>query len=294
MRKSKVSILLCSNLNRPRTVLFQSLKSISDQKLGDFNFELLLCIDGEPKSFESYEVLAYLENLNLSKKVFFSGGKWGLAKCLNYLIRNSDTELYIRHDDDDIMLRDRLFLTTQYFRQTKGPVLFGTNYYTMYDKGLSSTSSRIYSLNLTNAPSTNQLKSLPPISPPFAHPTISFSAVNLKNELSFYDERFIYAQDFKFYLDNLHLLQFISAPFESIIYRVQQTSIEKRRLQLHLHDLALYEFYMRYFSTSFADAQAFRCNYVSSEFCSMNTISQERAADFARGVLQSGVFFNNF
>jgi hypothetical protein len=109
-----------------------------------------------------------------------------------------------------------------------------------------------------------------------------------------YDERYTYAQDFKFYLDHINLLDFTSAPFESIIYRIPESDLEKRRLQLHFHDLALFEFFETYFETKLENARAFRTKYITPEFCEIGVLEHESADQFARAVVKTNIRFRKF
>lgn len=268
--------------------------SISDQIKGEYDLELLLCIDGYSSSEEAGQLHPYLQHQRLNTKLIFTEGQWGLAKCLNELIKYSDTDAFVRHDDDDIMLRDRILNTSKIFRENQGPILFGSNYYTLRMVELSKSKSNRHKITLVNAPTRQNLNELFTVSPPFAHPSIAFSATNKGGFVPLYDERYTYAQDFKFYLDHLNSFEFTSAPFESIIYRVPDLDPIKRRHQLDFHDLALFEFFNKYFETKLENAKEFRCKYISSEFCDAQAINHASADQFARSVINANIKYRKF
>ena len=177
-----------------------------------------------------------------------------LNKGIVYLRDKCD--YIVRHDADDYMLPSRLSDTFQALMCSHvQPLIHSGNAYI-------ADSSRPY---FPYGVSINdyEIKSRLLLSSPFIHPAITF-----KSSIEFlYDTRFVYAQDLKFFIDNLFSghYSFSSTPY--IQYTPSVSSFYKRAMQLSLHDVAISSLHKKLIpGFPISSSHQLRCHFVTDEF----------------------------
>ena len=181
MNNKNLSVIMSVHNNE--TSIEKSINSVLDQTYKDF--ELLVLDDFSTDS--TPEILNTFKH-DSRVKIYSNDKNIGLTKSLNFLIEQSSCKYIFRQDSDDFSLPTR---------------------FTKQLNILENTSFRACS---TRAINIQTLKKIPGISSwfpkkitmkyknPYIHGTLSIER-KLLNAIGNYDESYLYAQDFKLYLD---------------------------------------------------------------------------------------------
>jgi len=181
--KNKISVLL-STYNDEATIQ-ESIQSILNQTYD--NFELLIKIDGS--SDNTYKIINEFKDKRIT--VFNSEKNIGLTKSLNFLAEQSTGEYLARQDADDISLVSRFDYQLNEFENDK-KLDFVTS------RAIIKSSNRLipkYRHLLPHRFSINFFN-------PFIHGTLVVKKLSFE-KLGGYDERYKFAQDYKFFKDAL-------------------------------------------------------------------------------------------
>ena len=183
MDKPLISVLM--SLHKINQFFNESLDSILNQSYS--NIELLIMKDGL-KDKSAIQTLDNISNKDLRVKVFENKKNLGLTKSLNILLENSNSTIIARHDLDDISDHFRLEKQIKYLKKNNLDACF--TYASSLQNG------KILHKRTQFIPLTILLK----IKNPFVHGTMLIEADALRS-VGGYNENFIYAQDYKLYLD---------------------------------------------------------------------------------------------
>ena len=138
----------------------------------------------------------------------------GLTKSLNVGLKIAKGKYIARIDSDDIALPERLQTQYDFLEKNKDLFLVGSGSYTIDTNGNIRTRIKV----LTD---TEDIKNKLAIQNCISHPTIMF-----RNEGFVYREKFVYSQDYDFYLTLLSNNKKISNIFEPLIkYRINPNAI---------------------------------------------------------------------
>jgi len=207
----KISVIM--SVYNGENYLKESIESILSQ---DFkNFEFLIVDDGS--NDKSYTILKGYAKNNKRIKIFKNNDNLGLTKSLNLLLNHAKAPYIARMDSDDISLPTRLSKQYKFLSQNKDIFLVGTRAFNINSKG------KIISHPILPTNSIEISDTLPKINC-IHHPTIMF-----RNEGYSYREKFIYAQDYDFYLNLLSAEKnFYNLKEPLLKYRITEDSVSHR------------------------------------------------------------------
>lgn len=247
--------------NSESTIL-ECLLSISTQKFQDFSV-LILVNNSDDSSFgicskfcqtdARFQVLNLFDNYSSLPDVLNFG--------INYL--RSECHYIVRHDADDYMLPLRLSDTYQAIIASSVPPLIHCGNAFLND------TSNLYFTGIASR-SDYEIKSTLLLSSPFIHPAISFKS----SIQSLYDTRFVYAQDLKFFIDNMFSGTYSFSSTAYIRYATTPPSIIKRSMQLSLHDFAIHSLHKKLIPDfKLSLSHQLRCRFVTNEFALFTPLS---------------------
>ena len=196
----------------------KSIQSILGQTYD--NFEFIIVDDGSTD--KSYEMLNSINDKRL--KIYRLKKKIGRTKALNFGLKKCNTNIISIQDSDDISNNDRLEKTMKIFSQNQNVGLVFTNYDFINSKGeiIEDRKSLIrpeyFRSDLTYM---NVI----------AHSSVTFKRNFLSNEKIFYDESFIYAQDYHL------ILRFLK---DSKLYLINEKLLRIRDHKKNMSNLKIY------------------------------------------------------
>ena len=193
--------------------LEEAMDSLLGQKFR--NFEILVIDDGSEDS--SWKILERYSQLDKRVKLFRNNENIGLTKSLNFLLGKAKGEFIARMDADDISIQDRFLEEYKYLKKNKDIFLIGTGAYNINEKGL------IFS---QFEPLTTYEKIAKTLSWEncIYHPSIMF-----RNEGYKYREKFVFSQDYDFYLVMLSIGKKMSnLEIPLLKYRINSSSISNK------------------------------------------------------------------
>lgn len=165
-----------------------AIKSILQQTYG--NFELLIIDDGSKD--DTFNILQKYSKKDSRVKIYKNDSNLGLTKSLNQLISLSNGEYIARQDADDYSTPERLQIQLEYINRT----------------GVDAVTSRARVIsNQKKIPGLTffiPLKISTKFKNPFIHGTLLIKK-KVMNEIGNYNENFLYAQDYKLFIDLLNL-----------------------------------------------------------------------------------------
>lgn len=186
-----------------------------------------------------------------------------LPGSLNCMIRHAASSFIVRHDDDDLMHPLRLRHLVDNLDVVKQSVVVGQSYKII--DFVRSYCSAVVHPSISDY--DNRVKLL--TGPCFAHPAIT---INLNKLNSQYDEEFIYAQDYKLYVDNFEAGYFRGIKGMATYYTAPQkyssSYFNKRVRQLQLHDMCMLKLWSSLLSVESIPSNIismFRRKFISSE-----------------------------
>lgn len=153
--KKKVSIIM--GIYNCEKTLKKSIDSILNQTYE--NWELIMCDDGSTDN--TYEIANEYAKKDERIKLIKNSKNMGLAKSLNNCLKISSGEYIMRHDGDDIMIKDRIEKQVNYM-ETNNCDACGSGAYIFDDNG-------IWGIR---QPSKIPTKSCMILGSPFIHPTV--------------------------------------------------------------------------------------------------------------------------
>jgi len=181
MTDRKISVIM-SVYNAEKSIE-KSINSILEQTFKDFELLVLddLSNDSTPEILKKFKHDSRV-------KIYSNDKNIGLTKSLNFLIKQSSCKYIFRQDSDDFSL------PTRFIKQLKI---------------LEKTPFKVCSTRAINIQSQKKIPGISSWFPhkltmkyknPFIHGTLSIER-KLLNDIGNYDENYLYAQDFKLYLD---------------------------------------------------------------------------------------------
>lgn len=177
-----ISVVM-SVFNSEKTIN-QSVESILSQTYTNFKF---LIVD-DCSTDKTFEILKFFEKKDKRITVFKNSNNIGLTKSLNFLLSKVNSQLIARQDGDDISLNNRL--STQ-FKFLNSNMLDACT-----TRAIIKDSNKI----VPNISFYISPKLLINIKNPFIHGTLLIKTKVIK-EIGGYNEKFIYAQDYKLMKD---------------------------------------------------------------------------------------------
>jgi len=207
----KISVLI--TVFNHENYLKSSIESILSQDYK--NFEIVVVDDGSTDS--SKKIINKFKDKRI-KKIFFKKNK-GRTKCLNYGLKKCNGQYIAIQDADDISKKTRLKKQYAFFENNSNCALLGSSY-CLIDKKNKIIETRIMknSFNLKNKLFFNNL---------IAHSTVMFRK-SIISKVGNYPEKYIYAQDYAFYLKVLTKYKIFLLTDNLLNLRVNHDSMTSR------------------------------------------------------------------
>lgn len=225
-------------------------KSINSILAQDFkNFEFLILDDGSNDS--SFSILKKYAKEDKRIKIYRNKRNIGLTKSLNILLRKARGLFIARMDSDDISLPRRLAEEYKFLTENKEIFLTGTRINHINSIG-----------NITSSPilpvSSSEISEILPVINCIYHPTIMF-----RNEGYKYREKFIYAQDYDFYLNLLSFgKKFYNLEEILLLYRITKSSLSNRKgVKQKIFAEKAKEFYFERMNHEVDSYNSFTCDF---------------------------------
>ncbi|TGC10610.1 glycosyltransferase family 2 protein [Methanolobus halotolerans] len=223
----EISVIMASY--NSEKYLSESIQSILDQTFEEFEFLII----NDCSTDNSLHIID--EHAKQDDRIFLIDNKanLGLTKSLNLGLKEAKGKYIARIDSDDIALPERLRIQYDFLEQNRDVFLVGSGAYTIDENG---------SIRTKIKPSTEvkDIKKKLSVQNCLSHPTIMF-----RNEGFMYREKFVYAQDYDFYLILLSNNKKIANIFEPLIkYRINPDAISwSKKSKQNYFALTANEFY---------------------------------------------------
>lgn len=208
----KISVLM--SVYNSENFIEEAMDSLLGQKFRDM--EILVVDDASEDS--SLRILERYTKLDKRVKLFKNNENKGLTKSLNFLLEKAKGEFIARMDADDISLPERLYEEYNYLKKNRDIFLIGTGAYNINEKGI---------ILFKSEPLTTseEIAETLPSGNCIYHPSIMF-----RNEGYQYREKFIFSQDYDFYLTLLSIGKKLSNLETHLVkYRVNSSSISNKK-----------------------------------------------------------------
>lgn len=217
--KPKLSIIM-STLNTPKEYLKEAINSILAQSYN--NFEFIIIIDGGNddnivKEFKDTRI----KMIKHEKSI-------GLTKSLNEGIKISEGEYIARMDSDDISLSNRMSEQIKYMEEHKEIDITA-----MYYERIGDIHKKVCEVFYK----PEELKSKLLFTNMIAHPSVMIRRKFLEKNKIYYDEDYIYSQDFELWTRCCKKCKISIIPKIGLKYRIhkKQISTEKAQVQSDLY-----------------------------------------------------------
>ncbi|ALF08809.1 glycosyltransferase family 2 protein [Parageobacillus thermoglucosidasius] len=216
----KVSIIM--GIYNCEKTLNESIDSILNQTYD--NWELIMCDDGSTDN--TYQIALEYSRKDKRIQVIKNGKNMGLAKTLNNCLEISTGEYIMRHDGDDIMVRDRIEKQIK-FMNTHDCDACGAGAYVFDEKGV---------WGIRQPPMLPDKRCMI-VSAPFIHPTVIMKKESLLRVGGYSDTKLTrqrledYDLWIKFFEHNF-ILKNIQEPL--IYYREDRNAYSRRKKKFRL------------------------------------------------------------
>lgn len=219
MSKSKISVVM--SIFNQENFLKESIESILNQTYRDFEFLIL----DDASTDKSLKIIKTFKDKRI--KVFQNRERQGLAKRLNFLIRQTKGEYIARMDGDDISSVNRLKEQIEFLDKHARIALVGSWVKIIDDKGKAIG-------EFKHPIKYEDIKKAILSYNPFMHSSVMFRK-NVFEKIGGYDENLFYSQDYDLFLRVAVKYPCVNIPKFLLKFR-WQTNFEKQKKQ---HLLAL-------------------------------------------------------
>jgi glycosyltransferase involved in cell wall biosynthesis len=216
MKKPLISVVMAT-FNEPPDYITQSIQSILNQTLSDF--ELLLIDDST--NMDTVITIDSMAQRDKRIKVIRSSQRIGFVPALNIGLKQAQGEYIARMDGDDISLPNRFELQISYLKNNPDIAVAGGAMHIINEKG-EIISHRNYATRFY------KIKLYALIRSPLAHPTVMIRKNIIEKEL-YYDEFFRKAEDIELWLRLMKTGHKISnMPNKILLFRISANFANKR------------------------------------------------------------------
>ncbi|MDY0386314.1 MAG: glycosyltransferase family 2 protein [Methanolobus sp.] len=248
MKNPKISVIMAAY--NTEKYLSESIQSILTQTFGEFEFLII----NDCSTDNSLNIID--EYVKQDDRIILIDNKTnlGLTKSLNLGLKKARGKYIARIDADDIALPERLRIQYDFLEKTRDVFLVGSGAYSINESGSIRTRMR----PLTEI---EDIKKELSVQNCLFHPTIMF-----RNEGFMYREKFVFAQDYDFYLSLLSNNKKISNIFEPLIkYRINPDAISwSKKSQQNNFALKANEYYHQRLKCGNDDYDKFVINEILS------------------------------
>ena len=193
IKQGLVSVIM-SNYNTSGEYLKEAVESILAQTYSDFEF---IIID-DASTDESYKVIESFSDPRI--KLIHNEKNMGLAASLNKALEHCRGEFIARMDTDDICLPHRFETQVKFLRENPDVIVCGT----LVEKVIEKDGKQITEVSKNNFPSDMEeyrIYLLFGNTPTLFHPTAMFNHRLLLEHGIRYDDSYLYAQDYRMWVD---------------------------------------------------------------------------------------------
>lgn len=224
LKKGLISVVM-SNYNTPEEYLREAIDSILHQTYSNFEFIIVddCSTDNSLEIIESYNdpritVIKNKQNL-------------GITKSLNRALSVSKGEFVARMDADDICLPERFEKQVAYLKQNQDVVVCGT-WVELFGDGVHAYNEK-YSRKILPEKELLQINLLFGNHMNIIHPTAMFNHVLLQKNNIKYNENYIFAQDYRMWVDCSKEGELCNVPEVLFKYRIhgKAVSSDKKSIQ---------------------------------------------------------------
>ena len=192
LKKGLISVIM-SNYNTPEEFLREAIESVLNQTYSDFEFIIVddCSTDNSLEIIESYKdsrIIIIKNEKNL-----------GITKSLNRALKAAQGEFVARMDGDDICLPERFHKQVDFLKQNPDTIVCGT-WVELFGKGADSHKEKTTCKTLPEK-ETLQINLLFGNHLNIIHPSAMFNNKLLKNNNIAYNENYIFAQDYRMWVE---------------------------------------------------------------------------------------------
>ncbi len=197
--------------------LEDSIQSVLDQSFEDFEF--IIINDGSTDC--SSQILKESAKKDARIKLIEKENT-GLTKSLNVGLKNAQGKYIARIDADDIWLEDKLATQIQYMKENAGCYLLGTNWSLINEGGDAVDSTH----KIAFAEANGSIRDAIIRGNPFLHSSILYRKEVLSS-VGLYNERFIFAQDYEYWVRILTKHNVANLPKILVLKRLSNKMLSK-------------------------------------------------------------------
>ncbi len=224
LQKGLISVIM-SNYNTPEEYLRKAIESILNQTYSDFEF---IIVD-DCSTDNSLEIIKSYKDPRIS--VIKNEVNMGITKSLNCALAVSKGEFVARMDADDICLPERFEKQVKYLKQNREVIVCGT-WVELFGNGADAYNEK-YSRKILPEKETLQINLLFGNHMNIIHPTAMFNHKLLKDNNIVYNENYIYAQDYRMWVDCSQKGELKNIPEILFKYRIHNKAVssDKKSVQ---------------------------------------------------------------
>lgn len=224
LQKGLISVIM-SNYNTPEEYLREAIESILNQTYSDFEF---IIVD-DCSTDNSLEIIKSYKDPRIS--VIKNEVNMGITKSLNRALAVSKGEFVARMDADDICLPERFEKQVEYLKQNREVIVCGT-WVELFGNGADAYNEK-YSRKILPEKETLQINLLFGNHMNIIHPTAMFNHKLLKDNNIVYNENYIYAQDYRMWVDCSQKGELKNIPEILFKYRIHNKAVssDKKSVQ---------------------------------------------------------------
>lgn len=224
LKKGLISVIM-SNYNTPEEYLRDAIESILDQTYSDFEF---IIVD-DCSTDKSLDIIKSYTDTRI--RIIKNETNMGITKSLNRALAVSKGEYIARMDADDICLPERFEKQIEFLNNNSDVIVCGT-WVELFGDGASVYNEKYSRKNLPE-------KDLLRINLLFGnhmniiHPTAMFNHQLLKNSNIAYNENYIYAQDYRMWVECSQKSNLANVPEILFKYRIHNKAVssDKKNIQ---------------------------------------------------------------
>jgi len=215
-----ISVIM-SNFNTPEEYLREAIESVLNQSYDNFEFVII----DDCSTDDSLEIIKTYKNERIV--ILENEKNLGITKSLNRGLRIAKGEFVARMDADDICLPDRFEKQVEYLKSNPEVVVCGTGV-ELFGDGADAHNEKIvcktipqkddFQINLLFGNHTNII-----------HPTAMFNRETLVSNNIEYDERYIYAQDYRMWVSCSSVGECANVPQVLLKYRVHKKAVSTHK-----------------------------------------------------------------
>ncbi len=224
LKKGLISVIM-SNRNTPEEYLREAIESVLNQTYSDFEF---IIVD-DCSTDNSLEIIESYADARI--KIIKNSENLGLTKSLNKAISCAEGEFIARMDADDICLPERFEKQVDFLKHHPDIIVCGT-WVELFGDGTSVYNEK-HSRKILPEKELLQINLLFGNHMNIIHPTAMFNHKLLKENNITYNEKYIYAQDYRMWVECARKGELANVPEILFKYRIHNKAVssDKKSVQ---------------------------------------------------------------